>query len=173
MKTCRLVRRLSALILLAALFLPLSRCSDQTGVGTPEAGAADAAGPVQAPVQAQAPGSAASYTYYYAWTDFDASEPWSWLIFVVFLWPLPFLAREILARGRAVPVWMSAIQIPLGAGSITLVYYRTFLNELWIGGYLAYIGLGAYSLALAAEIVLGILRKARLRPAVRPPAAGP
>ena len=169
MKTCRLVRRLSALMLLAALFLPLSRCSDQTGVGTPEAGAADAAGPVQAqvqaPVQAQAPGSAASYTYYYAWTDFDASEPWSWLIFVVFLWPLPFLAREILARGRAVPLWVSAIQIPLGAGSITLVYYRTFLNELWIGGYLAYIGLGAYSLALAAEIVLGIIMKRRSRAA--------
>ncbi|MBE3063634.1 MAG: hypothetical protein IMZ69_01285, partial [Spirochaetes bacterium] len=53
------------------------------------------------------------------------------------------------------------------------VYYRTFLNELWIGGYLAYIGLGAYSLALAAEIVLGILRKARLRPAARPPAVRP
>jgi len=175
-KTCRLVRRLSALILLAALFLPLSRCSDQTGVGTPEAGAADAAGPVQAPVQA--PGSAASYTYYYAWTDFDASEPWSWLIFVVFLWPLPFLAHELLARGRAVPPWLSAIQLPLGAGSITLVYYRTFLHELWIGGYLAYIGLGAFSLALAVEIILGILRQARSRPAarppvVRPPAAGP
>jgi hypothetical protein len=91
----------------------------------------------------------------------------------VFLWPLPFLACEILARSRAVPLWVSAIQIPLGAGSITLVYYRTFLHELWIGGYLAYIGLGASLLALATEIVLGILRKARLRPAARPPRAGP
>ena len=176
-KTCRLVRRLSALILLAALFLPLSRCSEQTGGGTPEAGAADAAGPAQtqeqAQTQAQAPKIAASYKYYYAWTDFDASEPWSWLIFVVFLWPLPFLAHELLTRGRAVPPWVSAIQLPLGAGSITLMYYRTFLHELWIGGYLAYIGLGAYLLALAAEIVLGILRQARPRPSARPPSARP
>ena len=158
-KACRMVRRLSALILLVALFLPLSRCSEQTGGSAPlPAGAADAAGP------AQTPGSAASYKYYYAWTNFDASEPWSWLIFVVFLWPLPFLAWEVLAKGRPVLLWVSAIQIPLGAGSITLVYYRTFLHELWIGGYLAYIGLGAYVLALAAEIVLGLLRKARSRP---------
>jgi hypothetical protein len=167
MKACRLVRRLSTLILLAALFLPLSRCSEQTGGSAPDAAAADAAKP------AQEPSTAASYKYYYAWTDFDASEPWSWLIFVAFLWPLPFLAHELLARGRAVPVWVNAIQIPLGAGSITLVYYRTFLHELWIGGYLAYIALGAFSLALAVEIILGILRQARSRPAARPPAAGP
>ncbi len=145
MKACRLIRRLAAALLLVALFLPLSRCSEQPTDGA-------AAAPT-------------TYKYYYAWTDFDASEPWSWLIFVAFLWPLPFLAREAFARGKAVPVWVKAIQIPFGAGSITLVYYRTFLHQLWVGGYLAYIALGAYLLALAAEVVLVIITKRRSRAA--------
>ena len=145
MKACRLVRRLAAALLLAALFLPLSRCSDQpTG---------DAA---VAPT---------TYEYYYAWTGFRASEISSWLLFLAFLWPLPFLAHEALARGGAARIWVSAAQLPLGAGAIALIYYRTFLHQLWIGGYLAYIALGAYLLALAAEVVLGIIMKRRSRAA--------
>jgi hypothetical protein len=154
MKACRLIRRLAAALLLVALFLPLSRCSEQPPGDTPGGDAAAGGAAPSAPTTSR---------YYYAWTDFDALEPWSWLIFLAFLWPLPFLAHEALARGKAARIWVNAIQIPLGAGSITLVYYRTFLHELWIGGYLAYIALGAYSLSLAAEIVLGIIMKRRPR----------
>jgi hypothetical protein len=141
MKACRLVRRLAAGILLVALFLPLSRCSEQPSEEEPSA--------------------PTTYRYYYAWTDFRAAEISSWLLFLAFLWPLPFLAYEAFARGTVARIWLSAIQLPLGAGAITLIYYRTFLHQLWVGGYLAYIALGAYLLALAAEIVLAILRKAR------------
>ena len=159
MKACRLVRRLSAALLLVALFLPLSRCSEQPTGNTPggdaEAGSATpSAGPSETPT---------TYRYYYAWTDFRVSEISSWLLFLAFLWPLPFLAHEALARGKAARIWVSAAQLPLEAGAITLIYYRTFLHQLWVGGYLAYIALGAYSLSLAAEIVLGIIMKRRPR----------
>jgi hypothetical protein len=170
MKACRLVRRLSAALLLVALFLPLSRCSEQPTGNTPggdaEAGgdaAAGAAAPNAGP--SERPTTPTAYRYYYAWTSFSAAEPWSWLIFVAFLWPLPFLAHEALARGKAARVWVSAAQLPLGAGAITLIYYRTFLHQLWVGGYLAYIALGAYLLALSAEVVLVIITKRRSRAA--------
>jgi hypothetical protein len=154
MKACRLIRRLSAALLLVALFLPLSRCSEQPPGDTPGGGVA---------AGGAAPSAPTTYRYYYAWTDFKVSEISSWLLFLAFLWPLPFLAHEALARGKAARIWVSAVQLPLGAGAITLIYYRTFLHQLWVGGYLAYIALGAYSLSLAAEIVLGIIMKRRPR----------
>jgi hypothetical protein len=164
MKACRLVRRLSAALLLVALFLPLSRCSEQPTGNTPggdaEAGsAAPSAGPSETPT------TPTTYRYYYAWTDFRVSEISSWLLFLAFLWPLPFLAHEALARGKAARIWVSAAQLPLGAGAITLIYYRTFLHQLWVGGYLAYIALGAYLLALSAEVVLVIITIRRSRAA--------
>lgn len=132
MRSLRIVRRLSALVLLAALFLPLSRCSQGSD-------AAQSAQP-------------ATYTYFYAWTDFQAGSAGSWLIFLAFLWPIPFLAHEWARKDRQAPIWLPAAQLPLAAGAILLVYYRTFLNELWIGGYLAYIALGCFTLALLTEI---------------------
>ena len=144
MNALRVIRRLAALVLLAALFLPLSRCSKQDG------GAADQASPV--PSQ--------TYRYFYAWTDFQAGSVGSWLIFLAFLWPIPFLAHEWTRRDRPAPMWLSAAQLPLAAGAITLVYSRTFLNQLWVGGYLAYIALGSYAAVLIAEIGIRIVRAA-------------
>lgn len=137
MKACRVTRRVAALALLVALFLPLSRCSDSSSAPHP------------------------TYRYFYAWTDFEADSAGSWLIFLVFLWPLPFLAHECTRRGRPVPLWVQAVQLPLAAGAVTLLYYRTFLDELWVGGYLAYAGLGSLAAALLAEIALTIARRAR------------
>lgn len=153
MRACRLVRRLAAGILLVALFLPLSRCSEQP----PE----------------QEPDAPTTYRYYYAWTDFRAAEIGSWLIFLAFLWPLPFLVVEARERARVARTWSSAVQLPLGAGAIALIYYRTFLDQLWVGGYLAYIALGAYSLALTAELIVAIVVKRRSRHASRSPTEGP
>jgi hypothetical protein len=149
MKICLMIRRIAAILLLVALFLPLSRCSEQRSAEQTDV------------VQAGAENAAASqtYRYYYAWTDFDVLSPASWLVFVAFLWPLPFLACEIAAKKREARIWWSAAQLLLAGGAITLIYYRTFLNELWVGGYLAYFSLGGYSLALVAEIAAGIARK--------------
>ena len=163
MKTCRMIRRVSAVLLLVALFLPLSRCSEQGTMNKEGAGSGDVLG-------AAAP---ESYRYYYAWTDFQALSIASWLVFIAFLWPLPFLAYEIASRPRAARLWSSVVQIPFAAGSIALIYFHTFLNELWVGGYLAYISLGAYSLALTAEIIIGIYRKVKSNPQGISKPAGP
>lgn len=169
MRSLRIVRRLSALVLLAALFLPLSRCSQSSDAG-------QSTQPVQ-PVQPmqpaeprqdldeplQTPSQPATYKYFYAWTDFQAGSAGSWLIFLAFLWPIPFLAYEWTHRDRRAPIWLPAAQLPLAAGAILLVYYRTFLNELWIGGYLAYIALGCLTLALLAEIGIRVVDAVRAR----------
>ena len=131
------------MLLLVALFLPLSRCSHSRD---------DAADP----------GAPRQYTYSYAWTDFDASSAGSWLIFLAFLWPVAFVARE-LAPARQTPAWLAAVQLALAAGAALLIYYRTFLDELWVGGYLAYIALGCYSAALVVEIGVRIAHKLALK----------
>jgi hypothetical protein len=143
----RWIRRAAAALLLVALFLPLSRCSH---------GRDDGADP-DAPRQ---------YTYSYAWTDFDASSAGSWLIFLAFLWPIPFVAREV-APGRQTPPWLAAAQLVLAAGAVCLIYYRTFLDELWVGGYLGYIALGCYSASLLVEIGAGIASRAAAKKAAR------
>ena len=135
----RWIRRGAAVLLLVALFLPLSRCSHSRD-------------------DAVDPGAPRQYTYSYAWTDFDASSAGSWLIFLAFLWPVAFVARE-LAPARQTPAWLAAVQLALAAGAALLIYYRTFLDELWVGGYLAYIALGCYSAALIVEIGVRIAHK--------------
>jgi hypothetical protein len=136
----RWARRAAAVLLLAAMFLPLSRCAHQAD-------------------PADSPGAASRYTYTWAWTDFDAGSAGSWLIFLAFLWPVPFVIREMLP-GRRSPAWLSAVQLLPAAGAILLVYYRTFLDELWVGGYLAYVAVGCYAAALLVEIAVAIGQRA-------------
>jgi hypothetical protein len=169
MKACRVIRRVAALALLVALFLPLSRCSDSTAAAKPvlpaeTAGAALTAETAETAQAGQPPAQPATYKYFYAWTDFKVDSAGSWLIFLVFLWPLPFLAHEWTRRGKPVPLWVLAAQLPLAAGAVTLLYYRTFLEELWVGGYLAYAALGSLAAALLAEIALRAAHWARTSP---------
>jgi hypothetical protein len=153
MTTLRWVRRAAALLLLAAMFLPLSRCSRQADGSAGTDGSEGAAVPHD-------------YRYSYAWTDFNPRNAGSWLIFLAFLWPVPFVAREMDPRRRS-PAWLSAVQLLPAAGAGLLVHYRTFLEELWVGGYLAYIALGCYSAALLVEIAAAIARWSRTKKAAR------
>jgi len=160
MKACQAIRRLAALALLVALFLPLSRCSDSSSAAKPSP-RVEAPETAEAAQPGQPPAPARAYKYFYAWTNFKAGSAGSWLIFLVFLWPLPFLAFEWTRRGGPLPLWVPAVQLPLAVGAATLLYYRTFLDELWVGGYLAYIALGSFAAALLAEIALRAARRAR------------
>jgi hypothetical protein len=148
MRALRWARRAAAVLLLAAMVLPLSRCSHQVDASN-------------APDASDGSGSSrlSTTTYSYAWSDFDAGSPGSWLIFLAFLWPIPFVIREALP-GRRSPAWLLAVQLLPAAGAALLVFYRTFLDELWVGGYLAYIALGCYAATLLAGIGVAIARKA-------------
>jgi hypothetical protein len=160
MKAFQAIRRLAALVLLVALFLPLSRCSDSSSAAKPSP-RVDAAETAEAAQPGQPPAPARAYRYFYAWTDFKVDSAGSWLIFLVFLWPLPFLAFEWTRRGGPVPLWVQAVQLPLAAGAGAILYYRTFLDELWVGGYLGYAALGCFAAAVLAEIVVQAARWAR------------
>lgn len=132
-------RLAAAALLLVAFLFPLARCSQQ-----------DPRAPKVDPP---------AYTYYYAWSDFDAGSVWSWAILLAFFWPVPILLFERL-RGSARPPGAAflLLQALLALLAGYAVFRETVLKELWIGGYLAYTGLGLY---LLASLVLPVERLAR------------
>lgn len=146
----RLARHAATVLLLVALVLPLSRCSGQHS--------GNSAGQASEP---------SAYTYHYAWSDFDPLSLGSWLIMLVFAWPLALLLYERIARRPSTSAWLRGAQVLLSAGSIYLIYLRTFLDELWYGGYLAYTALSACLLASLVECVLSVrmkMKEGRARP---------
>jgi hypothetical protein len=149
LRILRLVRQGATVLLLVALVLPLARCSGQAS-GEP-------ADPEQGP---------RAYTYYYAWSDFDPLSPGSWLVLAIFAWPAALVLYEVISR-RPGSIWLRAAQVLLFAGSIYVLHIRTFLYELWYGGYIAYIALSACLLASLAELVL--MAGMRFREPLSPP----
>jgi hypothetical protein len=131
--------------------LPLARCSGQRN--------GESADPEQPP----------AYTYYYAWSDFDVLSPGSWLVFLIFAWPVALLLFELISRRPASFIWLRATQILLTVVSMYVLYLRTFLYELWYGGYIAYAAFSIYVLASLGELVL--LVRMRFRNRLSPPDA--
>jgi drug/metabolite transporter (DMT)-like permease len=140
----RPARLAAAALLLIAFLFPLARCSQQ-----------DPRAPrVEPPV----------YKYYYAWTDFDAGSFWSWALLLAFFWPVPVLLLEHFHRkekppGPAFPLLQPLLALLAGYA----VFRETVVKELWIGGYLAYAGLGVYFLASLAPLAEALARRRRAR----------
>jgi hypothetical protein len=153
LRVLRLARQGATVLLLVAFVLPLARCSGQRN--------GESADPGQ--------GSPA-YTYYYAWSDFDPLSPGSWLVLAIFAWPAALVLYEVISR-RPGSIWLRAAQALLFAGSIYILYIRTFLYELWYGGYLAYAGLLVCLLASFAELV--VIVRMRFRERLSPPGSRP
>jgi hypothetical protein len=149
LRVLRLARRGATVLLLVALVFPLSRCSGQRNGNTADPGQGSSA-----------------YTYSYAWSDFDPLSPGSWLILAVFAWPVALVLFEVISR-RPASIWLPALQALLFAGSLYVLYLRTFLYELWYGGYIAYAALSVCLLASVGELVLAVRMKLR-SPVSRP-----
>lgn len=151
------IKRVSAVLLFVAMFLPLSRCVRPADTQPPQAPANQAA-----PGQPAAPQAVAhpepTITYTYAWTNFRYDEPSGYLIFLAFLWPIPVLLYEAFGR----KVWLIKVllwlQLPLCAGSAWLIEMRSLFEERWVGTYLADFSLALYGLAALAAVVLEIKR---------------
>jgi hypothetical protein len=143
LRALSLVRQGATVLLLVALVLPLARCSGQRN--------GERADPGQGP---------SAYTYYYAWSDFDPLSPGSWLMLAIFAWPVALVVYQVITR-RSTAVWLPAMQVLLFAGSLYVLYVRTFLYELWYGGYIAYTALSVCLLTSLGELVLAV--RTRLR----------
>jgi hypothetical protein len=76
LKFSPIIKYISFGMLLIALFLPLSRCAMHDGPDS-------------------------MYKCYYAWTHFRAGGIGSWLLILLFLWPLMFLLAELIVIASA------------------------------------------------------------------------
>jgi len=133
------IKLVASILLVMAFLLPLSRCAQEAPLKGDGAFRA-------APPAADQP---KAYRYYYSWTDLDSTQPWGWFFLLVFFWPAVFLAYERFGRGdgaKRVILWMEpALALACGYW----LYLRTFLRELWVGGYMAYLG---FALILVASV---------------------
>jgi inner membrane protein len=148
------VKRVAAVLLFVALFLPLSRCARQAPV--PPGGEPQANAPV-------------TYEYSYAWTRFDAGNAGSYLAILSFLWPLPILLWEAFSKRRTALVVLLWLQPLLCLGSAWLIYMRTLLEQPWTGAWLAWTALSAYFLAsvcaLVSDVRAALKRRGEAAPA--------
>jgi hypothetical protein len=133
------LRVAASLLLVAAFFVPLSRCAQ----------AAPPLSPGVAPGPVARPDAPETYRYYYAWTDLDRDPPWAWLFLGVFFWPPLLLGIHRFGKSATLKRALLWTEPLLALGSGYWLYLRTFLREIWIGGYLAYAGL---ILLLAASV---------------------
>ena len=151
------IKLAASMLLVVAFVLPLSRCAETPppkGAGTPQAAQQRADSPK-------------TYRYYYAWTDIESSQPWGWLFLLVFFWPLAFFGYEHFGRSAGAKRALLWVQPALALGSGYWLYLRTFLRELWFGGYIAYIALALILLASVVQLV-GLFRSGGPRPTPEP-----
>ncbi len=144
MRLCRIAKTAAFLLLVIAFVLPLSRCSTEGESGAEPGG----------------------YEYYWAWSHFKADSVDSWLIILAFFWPVPFIYHASIPRARESRIWMLAAEVLLCVGSAYMIWADTFLNKLWVGGWLAYgalcIYLGFTILELIAVVRNRIRKKRRV-----------
>jgi TRAP-type uncharacterized transport system fused permease subunit len=134
---CRIVKIAAFLLLLIAFVLPLSRCSTENLFNRAN----------------QSTLNEPSYRYNYAWSRFDVELIGTWLIIIAFIWPIPFLLYSNLSKNRQPKVWMLVVEIILAASSICMVYFYTFYEQLWYGGYIAYFSFGLYLIVCIIELI--------------------
>jgi len=95
-------------------------------------------------VTQQAPQHPKTYRYYYAWSDLEGTQP-GLALSPGLLLALGFLAYErfgVSVQAKRVLGWLEpALALACGYW----IYLRTFLRELWIGGYLAFLGFSCCS----------------------------
>jgi hypothetical protein len=153
-RVSRIIKFIAMGLLLIALFLPISRCAVQNETYP------SSAQPAESLIE-KAP---AAYRYNYAWTDFHPTALSSWLMILIFIWPLPFLVLDRISSRLSHKIWPGILQILLAAGSIYYLYLCTFLYELWYGGYIAYSALSLYLLVSIIELILNLRLRFRQSP---------
>jgi hypothetical protein len=129
------VKRIAAMVLLVAFFLPLAQCTVMT----------TKPGKVSEPV--------VDVTYAYA--TYDEEFPTPVLAYVGFLWPLAFaiagLLRPKLLRHRGVAL----IEMTLCVGSAYVLYMLVTLGgDIRYGAYVAATAIGLYFVSASADVAI-------------------
>lgn len=138
-----MLKKIGAVLLLVSFFLPLSRCETTGSYPVNEEGYSE-----------EIPEELKEYDYFYAWEGMRDGEPLAIvLIPLAFLWPIIFLA----ARGRFKKPKINKGLLFLepvvaGAGSY-FVFMINFLNDLYIGFFVAMVAALLFFLGSVAEIV--------------------
>jgi hypothetical protein len=136
MKTLRIIKGVSVLVLLVTFTLPLSECHILCANG--------------------------DETMMYSWNFLLAGVAclqYGWLaflliwVFLAFIWPLPFTILDILHGCRYSKVWILLIQMVLSIGSIASILLIRF-GKLLFGAYLASSAFGVYFAMSLAELIL-------------------
>ncbi|MHA1544733.1 MAG: hypothetical protein ACTSU8_06315, partial [Alphaproteobacteria bacterium] len=136
----QIIKIVGAVLLAIAFFLPLSRCAPVTLTPNEDG-----------ELVAEAPEVETVYEYYYAYDNIGVEEPGSFLLLVVFFWPLAFLAFERKGRNTRAKTALMFLGPPLAAGTGYLIIFISIFNELYYGTYVALAGLAGYFIGSGIE----------------------
>jgi len=134
LRTTVVIKRVAALFLLVAFFLPLSQCTVE--VPTSETRA----------IERQV-----IVTYAYSrdkWPSVDALA-----IYVTFLWPLLFAVASLISPSVSGKLAIGIVEILLCVGSGFMLFTLTYIGMLKYGAYVAMGSIGVYFIATSVQLV--------------------
>lgn len=121
------LKKVGAVLLLVAFFLPLSRC-EKTSTPPVEENAAIETIPVEV----------TEYSYYYAWDYIDIDDPrLTALVILAFLWPIIFIGLRHWNPNPKFDTGVLFLEPFAAAGGSYIVVGVGTMHELYIGSYLA------------------------------------
>ena len=142
------LKALAAVLLLGSVALPQSTCA---GYRAP-----DGKFVVQVPRSAPRGAYEPMVERHYAFTDFQPTDPGSWLKIGAFLWPLPLLVVAARTRSARLHAYISVAEpvLALGAGFVTWYSASIFATPA-VGAYVAVGALAVYFVASAFDLWRG------------------
>lgn len=136
------IKRIAAITLLVAFFLPLSQCSVRE---------------IKTPDTASVPTVAVTYAY----ATYEDPLPTAVLSYAGFLWPLAFaiagLLRSQVLRRRGV----APIEMLLCVGSGYVLYALATWGETRYGAYIAATAIGLYFVSASADVAIRVRESLR------------
>jgi hypothetical protein len=131
MRVAGTIKALSAVAVFVCLFLPITKCDQAFSQNT---------------------------TYGYSWSQFNVREAGSWMLLLVFFWPLIFVLIRLSMRQRRGRLLVRILEPLLAAGSAYVLHLQTlFTSGFAIGGLVAFWSLVCFGLASLAESTIELV----------------
>jgi hypothetical protein len=149
------IKRVAALILFAAFFLPLSQCTVKESITTDEsAGIASSSSAVVASTVLPSPKEERKVQY--AYSAYTFSEAGAFATYIAFLWPSLLELAALFFPGLKRSWRIAMFEMVFCLGSAYMVFTLTMFGVLMYGGYLAWGAICSYFLTTFVELYMRI-----------------
>ncbi len=148
------IKIVAATILLITFFLPLSKCTVKKPVFPVPAVPGISDQTFDKNIQPKDTKSETQTTYNIPYKDYRISDPYSWIILICFIWPLPVLAYCIYGSRKRIVDFLKFVEPIACLGSGYVVGCISFMGDIMYGGYLAIVSIISYFMVSCHDVFI-------------------